>query len=161
MGNITMSENPSSDIALEGTTVLSFSGFGVPPYSARGLSQTLAPIDIASQTRRTINGALKDLSVAQFHKYKSTVATGSFTDFQPPAVSGVWPGKIVVVNCIAELCYPTSGGVAERDAVAGSERQEGDFTFYRPVLTMRVLSFSFQKDEYGAEIGWTLELEEI
>ena len=49
---------------------------------------------------RTINGGLKDLAATQFQKYKSTVATGpSHTDYQPPAVSGVWPGKIIVVDC--------------------------------------------------------------
>lgn len=157
-----MPENPSSDQAAAGSTLLSFSGIGVPPFSARGLTQTLAPIDIASQTRRTINGSLKDLSVSQFHKYKSTIATGSFTDQQPPAVSGVWPGKIIVVNCIAELCYETLGGsVPERDAVAGSSREDGDFTFYRPILTMRVLNFSTSTDEWTGEVSWTMDLEEV
>lgn len=143
----------------EGSTILTMEGLGVPPYSARGLSQSLAPIDMASQTRRTINGSLKDLSVSQFHKYKSTI-TGD--DQDPPAVSGRWPGQIVQVECIAELCYRTADGPApERVAVSGSERIDGDFTFFRPVLTMRVLSFQWEKDEWGATVSWSMELEEI
>jgi hypothetical protein len=149
----------SSDMVAEGSTILTMEGLGVPPYSARGLSQTLEPIDISKQTRRTINGSLKDLSVSQFHKYKSTI-TGK--DVDPPAVSGRWPGQIVQVECIAELCYRTADGPApERAAVAGSTRVEGDFTFYRPVLSMRVLSFQWNTDEWTAEVSWSMELEEI
>src|SRR5678815_5858840 len=86
------------------STLLSFTGAGIPPYSARGLKQTMAPIDESKQLRRTINGSLKDLSVDQFHKYKSTI-TGD--DQQPPAASGMWPGNIIVVDCIVELAYET------------------------------------------------------
>jgi len=38
----------------------------VPPYSARGLTQTLTPIAAAANMRRTINGELLDLSAGQF-----------------------------------------------------------------------------------------------
>lgn len=152
-----MGEDISSEIAAEGTTLLELVGVGVPPYSARGITETLQPIDIASQTRRTINGSLKDLSVSQFHKYKLNLTA---TDQQPPAVSGVWPGKLVAVKLISELCYETLGGVAEREAVAGSSRVEGDFTFYRPILNMRVIGFSAAKDEYGATVPWSMDLEE-
>jgi len=144
------------------TTVLSFSGFGVPPYSARGLTQTLAPIDAGANFNRTINGTIKSLSPSQFQKYKSTIATGSaITDQQPPAVNGVWPGQIVVVDCISELCYLTATGAPARDVVSGSSYVDGDYTFYRPQLTMMVTAFNVSKDEYAAENSWSMDLEEV
>jgi hypothetical protein len=138
--------------------LLSLSGIGVPPYSARGATQTLEPIDQSSQTRRTINGSLVDLSRSEFRKYKSTI---SCSDQQPPAVDGVWPGQEVTVDCIAELCFLTSSAGPQRTAVTGSERVDGSFTFYRPRLTMRVISFSQNTDDYGAVVSWSMQLEEV
>lgn len=139
-------------------SVLAFSGFGVPPYSARGASQSLEPIGQAQQLRRTINGGLIDVSRPEFRKYRSTL---SCSDQQPPAVDGVWPGQIVTVDCIAELSYRNSGGSPARTVVSGSSRTEGDFTFYRPRLTMRVLNFSQETDEFGAVVSWSMQLEEV
>ena len=62
--------------------VLILSGIGVPPYSARGASQTLEPIQASQQLRRTINGELIDISRAEFRKYRSTI---SCADQLPPA----------------------------------------------------------------------------
>ena len=138
--------------------VLTLSGIGVPPYSTRGASQTLEPIQAAQQLRRTINGGLIDLSRPEFRKYRSTI---SCADQQPPAIDGVWPGQVVTVGCIAELSYKTSGGTPARSVVPGSARTEGDYTLYRPQLTMRVVSFSQDTDEYGATVSWSLELEEV
>ena len=137
---------------------LTLSGIGVPPYSVRGATQTLQPIDATQQLRRTINGALVDLSRAEFRKYRSTIIC---TDQQPPAVDGVWPGQIVTVGCISELSYKTAGGSPSRPVVSGSSRTEGDYTVYRAQLTMRVVSFSQDTDEYGASVSWSLELEEV
>jgi len=138
--------------------VLTLSGIGVPPYSTRGASQTLEPIEAARQLRRTINGALIDVSRPEFRKYRSTI---SCADQQPPAIDGVWPGQILSVGCISELSYRTSGGAPARSVVPGSSRTEGDYTLYRPSLTMRVVSFSQDTDEYGATVSWSLELEEV
>ena len=138
--------------------MLTLSGIGVPPYSARGASQTLEPIQAAQQMRRTINGELIDISRAEFRKYRSTI---SCVDQQPPAVDGVWPGQVLTVGCISELSYRTAGSTPSRNIVAGSSRTEGDYTFYRPSLTMRVVSFSQDTDEYGAAISWSLQLEEV
>ena len=138
------------------TTVLSFSGLNVPPYSARGLTQTLEPIAQKSQLRRTVNGSLVDLSAPQFKKYRSTI---SCRDMQAPAFSGLWQGTILTVDCVAELAYLTASGSPERTVV--SSRTDGDYTFYRPRLTMRVVSFNTVQDEYQAEVGWDLSLEEV
>jgi hypothetical protein len=138
------------------TTVLELHGIGVPPYSARGLSQTLTPIDAAVHLERNINGGLLDMSMFQFRKYKSTI-TGS--DQQPPGVDGIWPGQVVTVDCIVELAYP-DGGTPVRAVVPGSERFDGGWWLYRPRLDMRVVGFNINRDEYGAQVGWTLDLEE-
>lgn len=138
-------------------TLLLLSGIGVPDYSARGLTQTLEPIEASANLRRTINGALKDLSFAQFRKYKSTI---SCQDQEPPAVDGVWPGRVVTVDCVAELSYPT-GGAPARTIVAGSSRTDGAFIFYRPQLQMLVTRFSVNRDEYGASVQWQMDLEEV
>ena len=138
--------------------VLTLSGIGVPPYSARGASQMLEPIGSSQQLRRTINGELIDISRAEFRKYRSTI---SCVDQQPPAIDGVWPGRVLTVGCISELSYLTAGGAPARPLVSGSSRTEGDYTFYRPSLTMRVVAFSQDTDEYGAAVSWSLQLEEV
>ena len=86
-------------------SMLVLSGIGVPSYSARGLTQTLQPIEAAGSQRRTVNGTLVDLSQAQFRKYRSTIRC---SDQQAPALDDVWPGKVVTVSCIAELCCPST-----------------------------------------------------
>ena len=142
---------------LDGNTWLVLSSMGVPLYSARGLSQTLEPIDGSKSMRRSINGILTDVSHDQFRKYKSKI---SCTDQRSPAFDGIWPGMTVVVDCIAYLSYPTTGS-PQRTVVAGSSFTEGSFIFYRPQLTMMVTANSAQTDEWDANVPWELELEEI
>ena len=150
--------------AVADETLLVLSGVGVPPYSARGLTQTLTPIAGAAAQRRTVNGTLVDVAPPQFRKYQSSI---SCTDQQPPALDGIWPGLQVTVDCVAELSYPTPPGdpspapPPSRTAVTGSARYEGDFTFYRPQLVCLVIGFSVSRDEYGALVAWSLDLEEI
>lgn len=141
------------------TTLLVIAPAGVPPYSARGLKQSLAPIGAATALRRTVNGTLVDLSDPAFRKYVSTI---SCTDQQAPAVDGVWPGDTVTVDCVVELAREAGTGDAGagRSVVPGSEREEGDFVFYRPRLTMIVTAYQVTRDEYGAATDWTMTLEE-
>lgn len=146
-------------ITVNSFTVLRMVGVGVPPYSARGLKQTLAPIDQATNLRRTVNGALKDISFSGFRKYKTTI---SGTDQRPPNFDGRWPGLTVTVDCIAELSFtPDEGDTRQRTAVPGSEHTEGAHTVYRPRLTMKITALSIDEDEYGAQISWSLDLEEV
>lgn len=147
------------------STVLRLSGAGVPPYSARGLSQSLVPIGQATAMRRTINGTLVDLSDANFRQYASVIRGG---DMDPPVA--VWPGTLLTVDCIAELCEPwadteepmTEGTepLFSRPAVPGSIRYADGFVFYRPRLSMRVTEWEIERDEWGAAVDWTLTLEE-
>ena len=137
-------------------TLLVITGL-ITPYSARGLQQTLEPIQEASQLRRTVNGTLVDLSVPALRKYASTI---SADDQAVPALNGVWPGAQVTVDCVAELAYLTATGTPERTVVPGSSRVSGSWTFYRPRLTMRIVEYQTQVDEWNAVVGWSMRLEE-
>lgn len=138
-------------------TVLAISGDGMPPFAVRGITQSLDPID-----------------ALQFDKYKSTI---SFEDVDPPAFDalkvGNWrrtvngglvdlsgKGSTVTVDCAVELCFK-DGGSAQRTIVPGSLRQDGEFWFYRPRLTMGVLNKSQEFREFEATNSGSLDLEEI
>lgn len=138
-------------------TLLVISGPGMPTYAARGLTQTLDPIGAAGAIARTVNGGLIDLSPPQMQKYRSTI---SCTDTEAPALDGVWPGQPLTVDCVSELGYLTAGGSPQRTVVSGSSRTAGAWTWYRPRLDMMVISYSTSADEWGAQVGWSLELEE-
>jgi hypothetical protein len=138
------------------TTVFDIDEVGVPPYSARGVTQTLEPI--SAQMRRTINGDLVDLGATQFRKYRSTVTC---TDMDSPAIDGIWPGMTINVSCIPELAYPdATGSSPEKPVVSGSSRTADGFVFYRPKLAMKVTGLRIGKDEYGAACNWQMSLEE-
>lgn len=139
-------------------TLLTLSGDLLPPYSTRGASQTLEPIDAAANMRRTVNGALKDISFDGFRKYKSAITC---SDQRVPALDGVWPGLTLTVGCVQELCYKTLGGTPSRPVVSGSSRVEGAYTYYRPQLTMKVMGYQTTLDEWDATVGFTLNLEEV
>lgn len=132
-------------------------GVGVPPYSARGLRQTLTPISQAVAFRRTVNAKLTNLAPSQFHKYKSTIHCD---DQQAPTFDGLWPGAEIQVDCIAELAFKTIGGTPQRPMVDGSQRVDGDFTFYRPRIIFKVINFTNDTFEYEAKNSWQMELEE-
>jgi hypothetical protein len=78
-----------------------------------------------------------------------------------PPLDGIWPGLVVTVDCMKELSYKTAGGSPARAVVPDSSRTEGDYTFYRPRLTMMVLAYNMSEDEYGAVNSWSLDLEEV
>ncbi len=139
-------------------TLLVISGPGIADYSARGLTQTLDPIDAASVLARTVNGTLIDLSPQRMRKYKSTI---SCSDMNTPALDGIWPGMQLTVDCVSELGYATATGTPGRTVVPDSPRVVGNWTFYRPRLEMRVMSYTVSQDEYGAAVSWQLDLEEI
>ncbi len=133
-------------------------GMGIAPYSARGLTQTIAPIEAARVLRRSINGSLYDLSFDQFRKYMSKITC---EDQATPAIDGIWPGAEVTVYCVAELSRLTDTEGPARPVVPGSERIDGAFTFYRPILQMRVVNVETGLAEWDADYNWTIELEEI
>lgn len=141
-------------------TLLTLTGMGVVPYSSRAATQTLEPIQQAGAgIYRDVNGVSRQAGGTSFQKYRSTI---SCTDQRPFAADGVWPGKQVTVGCIVKLAYQAaSDAVPQRTPVSGSEIEENGWVFYRPELSMRVTAFSIQEDEYGAEVGWRMDLEEV
>lgn len=141
---------------MAGESLIVISGEGTPPYSIRGLTQSLEPIAAASNYRRTVNGDLRDLSLVQFQKYKSTIQCD---DLDAPAFDALPIGVVVTVDCVAELAYLTAGGAPQRTVVAS--RTIADWTYYRPRLVMMVTAKSQETDEYGAAVSWSLELEEV
>lgn len=133
---------------------------GVNPYSARGLKGTLRPIDLAQgddKLARTVNGTLIDISAPQMRKYRLEVAGD---DQAPPALDGLHTGSIVIVNAHVEMSYRT-GTSGTRTAVPGSSRTEGNYTYYRPQLTMMVVEYQNERAEWEANYTWTLTLEEV
>jgi hypothetical protein len=113
----------------------------------------------AANIYRDVNGVLRTVGGATpFQKYRSSI---SCKDMRPVAVNGVWPGKLVTVQCIATLGYLTAMELPARSVVPGSSFVEGDWTFYRPELSMMVLSWSLEEAEYEGAISWSMELEEV
>ena len=147
------------------STILRLDGLGVIPHAARGIKETIEPIDGAGQLRRTVNGVLRNVGNTGFDKYKITL---SGEDIAGLPLDGLTKGKIVTAYCINEFSTlgnlpvdPSTWTGNSRAIVPGSLRQFGDFIFYRPVIVAMVTSFSVENDEYGAVTSWSLELEEV
>lgn len=148
-------------------TVIRLTSMGLPPYAARGITQTLRPINAAASLRRNINGALQDVADPLFRKFESTI---SGDDVEPPAFEMVWPGRLLTVECSAMLrraattddtTEDTTEGQFERPSVPGSITIAGGFISYRPVLQMRVTGWDMTEDEWRRGVPWSLGLEEV
>jgi hypothetical protein len=69
---------------------------------------------------------------------------------------------VVTVQCAVSLCFQTGNpGSPNKAAVSGSEYTNGHFTFYRPEINMMVMDFQHTFDEWKADNGWELDLEEV
>ena len=142
-------------------TLLVMSPIGVPLYSCRGLTQTLTPVAEAKPTpRRTINGELRWLGLTQMQKYESVI---SCTDQDAPRLDGIWPGQAVLVNCVCELAYITSGGSPGRTVVPGTTPRETSdgFTYYLPQIAFMVVDYNQSMAEYEHDYQWQLTLREV
>lgn len=168
-------------------TFLTLGGGQLPPFSARGCTQTLTPLPMG-ELRRTVNGNLIHIGAEKHFKYKSVIAC---QDKAGPCLDGLWRGQEVEVGCLSRLHQemkqegdharatllrpPVEGSVAVqgtsgtmvsselsgRDVQAPLAQGETLFVSYAPRLHMRVISFEIKTDEWGARVGWRLELEEI
>ena len=139
-------------------TLLTISGGGLPPYSARGLSETFDDIEAALYPRRTLNGTLRNLAPSQLQKVRLIITC---TDQRAPKINGLRKGSIVTVNCATEIPYLTATESPAHSVVSGSSRVEGDYTYYRPSFSMMVMACPVTNAEWEASIGWEIELEEI
>jgi len=157
---------------LSDITLFDIVEIGVPPYSARGITESFAPIQGAGQLFRDINGTLQDLGATQFRKVQLTVTC---TDMDSPALDGVWPGMTLTIECQTEMSYRSStGGTPAHSVVSGSSRTgllaaddgggDDGFTYYRPTFSMKVLDYSIgTADGWDGNVGvnWQLKLEEV
>lgn len=146
-------------MTFDGQTLLVFTEMGgVPLYSCRDASQTLHPIAAAPDMARTVGGVLTDLSDGvTFRKFSSEI---SCSDFNSPAFDGFWPGMVLTVDCVAELCYLT-GGLPSRPVVSGSEYVVGNFTIYRPRIVFRIMDYNVIFREWRSITEWNMTLEEV
>ncbi|MDR2417109.1 MAG: hypothetical protein LBD15_03020 [Holosporales bacterium] len=163
--------------------ILSIAGF--PPYSGRGCSQQLMPVQEAA-FRRTVNGALACVSLDQRQRYRSIIRG---RDVSSPAFDTFWVGTQMTVGCIHRLwqrfkkgetqlalvrppvensvCVVGHTGNLISFAVEGADvtlqhaAADEVFVGFRPWLTMSVLNFGFETDEWGTANAWQLHLEEV
>lgn len=164
-------------------TILTLGNLAIPTGSARGITQSLQPID-NGDIKRTVNGSLVDLTRPLNRKYESQLRC---SDMATPAIAELWKGQTLLVGCISILNQnvdPVSTNVTLiRDPVAGSVfgfEADGtkvipdtvigrDVVFptdvanveFRPELTMMVMATSTDTDEYAAEEGWSIDFEEV
>jgi hypothetical protein len=115
-------------------TLLAIDGIDFSQYAVRGIIMTLAPIDQAANLARDCRGALADISLAQFRQHKVSITC---TDHEAPELTDVWPGTDITITCIPGL------GVDD-------------------VLTIlaKVTSWNTSRDEWAAEVAWSLEAEQ-
>jgi len=144
-------------LASDFETLLTISGIGIAPFSARGAHQTLEPIEATRKLARSVNGVAIDISPPQMRKYATHITCD---DMNSPAIDSIWPGMQLTIGCISELSFLT-GGSAGRAMVSGSLRFVDSYSFYRPQLVVLVTAFSIDTDEWGAMVSWSLEGEEV
>ncbi len=164
-------------------TRLILSQGGFPPFTARGCSQSLYPLESAL-LRRTVNGKLISLGAPGQLKYRSVIRC---EDEESPALEGLWPGTFVEVHCIQYLWQKTFSprlslsrtpridslkaidqkkrpyGVKwqNNEAILETEEQEGPWYLgYQPILTMTVITHESHHQEWGDKNPWSITLEE-
>lgn len=167
-------------------TKLKLGDLEIPAGAGRALTQTLGWLD-NGDLRRTINGILRDMTREQNRKFESQISGQDPAIMAMPAFAGIWKGSVLDVECISKLrqnVYPAAlTATLIRDPVAGSIRgltaagqwieptlvDDRDVTFssqilvieFRPSLSMMVVALSGNEDEYAAQEGWTIDLEEV
>lgn len=155
----------------------------IPVGAGRGITQTLSFVN-NGDLRRTVNGKLVDVTRKENRKYVSTV---SCTDMDAPSISEIWRGEVLDVSFIVKLSQavspPSQNVTISREAVAGSIQgfdtdglpvpidsitgQDIEFeadvalVSYNPLLEMMVVDVSVNTDEYDAQVGWSIQLEEV
>lgn len=164
-------------------TILKLGDIYLQVGSSRGLTQSLALVS-NGDLRRTVNGSLIDLTREQQRKFNSTI---SGSDIAAPAIQDLWRGQELEVECIQpfrQTVFPVSlTATLIRDPVSGSVfgriadgtkifptsvialvatfAQNVSMVEYRPILTMLVSDISIDNDEYAAQEGWSIDLEEV
>lgn len=134
------------------------------PFSVRGATFDLRPIDGSGGARRDINADLYDLSDPVFNKF---VFSASCSDLRTPSFNDLKKGMTVTANLPNEWFYlipnpeeDPVGLAASRPIVSGSLRDLDGYRYFRPKMIMMVMDFNQTYDEYAARYQWSLLLEE-
>jgi hypothetical protein len=127
---------------------------GVTLYSSRGLDQNWGFIDQQAAPQHDVDGVIQDMCAAQFAGQIWVETTCA--DLRLPKVSGLRRGSLITVDCVFELNYLTASNDPDFDKVTDSDRVEGDYTHYRPVIDLMVTDFRAGKNEYGAKANWSM-----
>lgn len=166
-------------------TILVLGDLVFPAGSARGITQTFSPID-NGDVRRTVNGTLIDLTREQNRKFESQIR---LQDMATPTLAGIWKGRILnpvefivpfreAVSPASDthtiIRPPVTGTVFGYDDATGDKvfpssvvgqivtfDDPVNFIQYRPSLIMMVVALTVDGDEYQAEEGYTIDLEEV
>lgn len=166
-------------------TSLIISELGIGWQSGLDIHESLKPIE-AGELRRTVNGALLNLTAVEFRKLVLRISSD---DIRPPALSQLWRGDVLTVVPVTEMgdLVPAGGQsrTLVRDPHPGSVRcltrgfgdvpctvvgrvvtlptpaSEAVRIYYRPMLSMMVSGWSIDESEAAASSSWSLDLEEI
>lgn len=164
-------------------TILVLGDIVIPVGAGRGISQSFEIIS-NGELLRTVNGELVDLTRPENRKFRSSI---SCTDQAYPAIIDVWRGKTISVSFIEKFRQTVApaaltvdlirdyvpGSIIGRTAAGARITPTGvvdnTATFaqniimveYLPVMDMKVVSYDVDRDEWQAETGWSLELEEV
>lgn len=171
-------------------TDLTIEGQGLPPFSARGCHQVLTPIR-NGEYRRTIEGKLIFIGNDSHHKYRTKIRGQDKTTQTIEKWWRGEPVRVGCIQRLCqefmgdglrqrvELArLPIKGSVivfdeaAEKRSLLKIQEREISFTeipqknkrlfiSYRPLLDMMMIHHTVETDEWGHQVGWTLELEEV
>lgn len=171
-------------------TLLKINRDGLPAFSARGCHQSLKAYR-SGDLKRTVNGELCYLGHMSHHKYISEIwcqdalppACEGFWRGEQVAISCLQRvcqeiegdgrqqtftlGRPAVLGSLKAM----TKGAEEVSFLEKTPqmltfhtppgKKEALFISYRPLLQMRITSFSLETDEWGTKGGWRLTLEEI
>lgn len=171
-------------------TDLTIEGHGLPPFSARGCHQVLTPIR-NGEYRRTIEGKLIFIGNETHHKYRTKIrgqdkttpvlekwwrgcqvrvgciqrlcqeVIGNGLEKRVELARIPIEGSVIVFDEAKEK--PAILKVQEREVFLAGAPPKGKrlFISYRPLLEMMMTHHTVETDEWGHQVGWTLELEEV
>ena len=171
-------------------TDLTIEGHGLPPFSARGCHQVLTPIR-NGEYRRTIEGKLIFIGNDSHHKYRTTIRGQDKTTpalerwwrgcqarvgcIQRLCQEFIGDGVEKTIELArypikeSVLIFDDSQGISSVfevqdkrvSLVEAPVKGKRHFISYRPLLDMMMTHHTVETDEWGHQVGWTLELEEV
>ncbi len=171
-------------------TELTIEGGGFPPFSARGCQQVLTPIR-NGEYRRTVEGKLMFIGNDSHHKYHTKIQGQDKTipaiekwwrgqHVRVGCIQRLCQEFISngVMQTIKLARLPVEGSVIIFDELQKAYRlaiEQGVevtlkeipptgkllFISYRPLLEMMMTHHAIQTDEWGHQVGWVIELEEV